>query len=96
MEQRVMGTCLIWAEPLVTLRAPKLFNLRTDPYEWADITSNTYYDWWMSRAFILIAAQPLAAQFLSTFKDFPPRQKAASFSLSNVIDKLSNAGSGGA
>ena len=91
-----MGTCLIWAEPLVTLRAPKLFNLRTDPYEWADITSNTYYDWWMSHAFILIAAQLLVAQFLATFVDFPPRQKAASFSLSSVLEKMQQTGSGGA
>ncbi|MGL6042647.1 MAG: arylsulfatase [Sandaracinobacteroides sp.] len=96
MEQRVQGTCQIWAEPLVTLRTPKLFNLRTDPYEFADITSNTYWDWWMSHAFIMVAAQPIAGRFLQTFAAFPPRQKAASFSLENVIDKMVNAGSGGA
>ena len=95
MEQRCPGTCLIWAEPMVTLRAPKLFNLRTDPYEFADITSNTYYDWWLDRAFILLAGQPIVAQFLQTFVEFPPRQKAASFNLSTVLEKLQNAGSGG-
>jgi arylsulfatase len=94
LEQRVMGTALIWAEPLVALRAPKLFNLRTDPYEWADITSNTYYDWWMEHAFILLAAQPIVGQFLQTFAEFPPRQKAASFNLSSVLDKMQHVSSG--
>ena len=53
MEQRVQGTLRIWAEPFVTLRVPKIFNLRTDPYERADITSNTYYDWLLDHAFLL-------------------------------------------
>ena len=51
MEQRATGTLRIWAEPFVTLRIPKIFNLRTDPYERADITSNTYYDWVMDHVF---------------------------------------------
>jgi arylsulfatase len=96
MEQRVPGTCLIWAEPMVTLRAPKLFNLRTDPYEFADITSNTYYDWWLDRAFLLLAGQPIVADFLKSFAEFPPRQKAASFNLSAVLEKMEQHASGGA
>jgi arylsulfatase len=88
MEQRTAGTCQIWAEPFVTLRVPKIFNLRTDPYEQADITSNTYWDWLLDRAFILIPAVTLVGKFLMTFKDFPPRQKAASFSIDQVVDKL--------
>jgi arylsulfatase len=96
MEQRVMGTALIWAEPLTTLRTPKLFNLRTDPYEWADVTSNTYWDWWMQHAFIMMAAQPLVANFLASFAEFPPRQKAATFNLSAVLEKMEQAASGGA
>ena len=71
LEQRVQGTLRIWAEPFIPLRVPKIFNLRTDPYERADITSNTYYDWCMDHAFQLVPAQDLVAQFLMTFKDYP-------------------------
>jgi arylsulfatase A-like enzyme len=88
MEQRCAGTMQIWAEPFVTLRIPKIFNLRTDPYEHADITSNRYWDWLCDRAFILIPAQAIVARFLTTFAQFPPRQKAASFSVDQVMDKL--------
>jgi len=88
MEQRVTGTLQIWAEPFTVLRAPKLFNLRTDPYERADITSNTYYDWLLDHVFILAPAQSIVAQFLATFKEFPPRQKAASFTIDQVMEKL--------
>ena len=56
MEQRVQGTLQIWAEPFVTLRVPKLFNLRTDPFERADVTSNTYYDWLLESDYIILAA----------------------------------------
>jgi arylsulfatase len=87
-EQRVQGTCQIWAEPFVTLRVPKMFNLRTDPFEFADITSNTYWDWLLDHAFLLVPAQHIVASFLATFKDFPPRQKAASFSIDQVLHKL--------
>jgi arylsulfatase len=90
MEQRVAGTMRIWAEPFVPLRVPKLFNLRTDPYERADITSNTYYDWFFDHAFLLIPAQQLVGQFLATFKDYPPRQKAASFTVDQVMEKLTS------
>ena len=88
MEQRVEGTCQIWAEPFVTLRVPKMFNLRTDPFEFADITSNTYWDWMFDHIFLLVPAQHLVARFLATFKDFPPRQKAASFTVDQVLEKL--------
>ena len=79
MEQRMAGTCAIWAEPFVPLRIPKIFNLRTDPFERADITSNTYWDWIIDHAFLLIPAQKYVSDFLATFKEFPPRQKSASF-----------------
>jgi arylsulfatase len=95
MEQRVPGTLRIWAEPLVTLRVPKIFNLRTDPYEHADITSNTYYDWLLDRAFMLVPAQALVMEFLETLKDFPPRQKAASFNLDQAIATLESGTTGG-
>jgi arylsulfatase A-like enzyme len=88
MEQRVQGTLRIWSEPFVTLRLPKIFNLRIDPYERADITSNTYYDWLMDHAFLLVPAQDYVGKFLMTFKDYPQRQKAASFNLDEVLQKL--------
>ncbi|MCB1114062.1 MAG: arylsulfatase [Chlamydiia bacterium] len=88
LEQRAPGTLRIWAEPFTKLRLPKLFNLRMDPYERADITSNTYYDWLIDRAFLFIPAQKFVADFAQTFKEFPPRQKAASFSVDQVLDKL--------
>lgn len=88
MEQKTAGTLAIWAEPFVPLRVPKLFNLRTDPYERADVTSNTYYDWLLDRAFVVVPAQGLVQDFLSTFEEFPPRQKAASFTVDQVMDKL--------
>lgn len=94
-EQRAPGTLRIWAEPFVPLRVPKLFNLRMDPYERADITSNSYYDWLLSRAFILVPAQAGVAEFLKSFKEFPPLQKAASFSIDQVMDKMKEAVGGG-
>jgi arylsulfatase A-like enzyme len=88
LEQRVQGTLQIWAEPFVELRLPKIFNLRMDPYENADITSNTYYDWLIDHAYMLVPAQAYVGKFLDTFKEFPPSQKAASFSLEQVMEKL--------
>lgn len=94
MEQRVTGTLQIWQEPLVVLRFPKLFNLRTDPYERADMTSNTYWDWVLDHVYLFLPAQKLVADFLQTFVEFPPRQKAASFTIDQVLEKLqSGAGS---
>jgi arylsulfatase len=92
MEQRAPGTLRVWAEPFTTLRFPKLFNLRTDPYERADITSNTYYDWVMDRIFLFVPAQDYIGRFLATFKEFPQRQKAASFNLDDVLKTLEGAG----
>jgi len=88
LEQRVQGTLQIWAEPFVNLRVPKIFNLRLDPYERADVTSNTYYDWLIDRVFLLSPAQEYVGNFLKTFKEFPPRQEAASFNLDSVMRKL--------
>ncbi len=88
MEQRVEGTLQAWAEPFVPLRVPLIFNLRRDPYERAQTTSNTYYDWLIDRAYLLVPAQAYVGQFLATFKEYPPRQKAASFSLDQVLDQL--------
>ncbi len=88
MEQRAPGTLRVWAEPFTPLRVPLIFNLRRDPYERAQITSNTYYDWMLDRAYMLVPAQAYVGRFLETFEEYPPRQKAASFSLDQVMEKL--------
>ncbi|WKK64644.1 arylsulfatase [Lutimonas zeaxanthinifaciens] len=90
MEQRMAGTLGVWANPFTPLRLPLIFNLRRDPYEAATITSNTYYDWLLDHAFLLVPAQAIVGEFLGTFKDYPPRMKAASFSLEKVLDELSS------
>jgi arylsulfatase A-like enzyme len=88
MEQRAPGTLRVWAEPFTPLRVPKLFDLRADPYERADITSNTYYDWFISQPYLVFGAQVVTAKFLDTFKEFPPRQRAASFSIDQAVEKM--------
>jgi arylsulfatase len=93
LEQKAVGTFRVWMEPFVPLRVPLMENLRRDPYERATLTSNTYHDWQLDRAFMLVPAQAYVAEFLKTFKEFPPRQKAASFSLDQVMESLA-AGSG--
>lgn len=94
MEQRAEGTLRIWMEPLTVLRTPKFFNLRTDPYERADITSNTYYDWFISKGYRIMAAQAIVGKYMETFKAFPPRQKAASFTVEQANDKMTAAAAG--
>ena len=88
LEQRCQGTLRIWAEPFTELRVPLIFNLRTDPYERASITSNTYYDWCLDHAFLLVPCQAFVFQMMQTMAEFPPRQKPASFSLEQVLAKL--------
>ncbi len=92
MEQKAQGTMRVWMEPFVPLRLPLIEHLRRDPYERAPTTSNTYYDWLLDRAFLLVPAQAYVGQFLATFKDYPPRQKAASFSLEQVMKNMQSAG----
>ncbi|KPK42117.1 MAG: arylsulfatase [Phycisphaerae bacterium SG8_4] len=90
-QQRAQGTMLVWGEPLVNTRVPWLYNLRTDPYERATITSNTYWDWWLDHAYLLVPAQGYVGEVLKTFKEFPPRQKAASFTIDEVMEQLNPA-----
>lgn len=87
-QQREPGTLALWGEPFVKTRIPWLYNLRTDPYEKASITSNTYWDWYINHVFLLTPAQKHVGAYLSTFKEFPPRQKAASFSIDQVLEQL--------
>jgi arylsulfatase A-like enzyme len=92
MEQKTIGTFRVWMEPFVPLRVPLILNLRRDPYEKAPITSNTYYDWLLDRGYVLVPAQTYVGNFLQTFVEYPPRQKAASFSLDQVMEKLQEGG----
>jgi arylsulfatase len=94
MEQRCKGTMQVWAEPFTRLRMPKLFNLRTDPYEFADVTSNTYYDWFIHNGYFIYAAQAGAAMFAATFKDFPPIQRPGSFTIDDAVAKMGEATGG--
>jgi arylsulfatase len=81
---------LVWSEPFTKTRLPWLYNLRTDPYEHSTITSNTYWDWYFDHVYLLIPMQVYVGQFLATFKKYPPRQKAASFTINEVMESLSN------
>jgi len=80
---------LIWAEPFTPLRIPIRLNLRRDTYELAPVTSNTYYDWLLDHAFLLVPAKDIVGKFLMSFKEYPPRMKAASFSLDKVMEQFS-------
>ncbi|MFZ3352659.1 MAG: arylsulfatase [Xanthobacteraceae bacterium] len=87
--QPAPGTLAVWQTEFEHPRIPYIYNLRTDPFERATITSNTYYDWELDHAFMLMPAQALVGQFLATFKDYPPRQKAASFTIQQILEKMS-------
>jgi arylsulfatase A-like enzyme len=94
MEQRCRGTMQVWAEPFTRLRLPKLFNLRTDPYEFADVTSNSYYDWFIHHAYIIYGAWNITDRWAATFKEFPPIQKPNSFTIDDALRMMSQATTG--
>jgi arylsulfatase len=80
----------VWQEPFVPLRLPKLFNLRSDPFETADHEGMDYMRWRVEHLFLLVPAQQFVGQFLATFKEFPPSQKSDSLSVDQVLAKLSD------
>jgi arylsulfatase A-like enzyme len=87
LEQRSQGIN-VWLDPFVSLRAPKLFNLRSDPYERADVDAAAFYgQWYADRTFLFIPAQAIVSEYLQTFREFPPRQKPASFSIDQALEK---------
>ncbi len=94
MEQRAKQL-QCWFEPFVPLRAPKLFNLRRDPFERADENSNTYWDWLLTHGYVVYGMQALVAAQIEGFQKFPPRQKPASFNLDAVMRTLVESGGGG-
>jgi len=81
----------VWREPFVELRVPLLFNLRRDPFERAQHNSNTYNDWFLDRAFVVVPLQGLAANFLMTMKDYPPSQTPGSFNLEKIQKQIESA-----
>ena len=86
-EQRLDGTMGLWAEPFTTLRLQKIFNLMQDPYERADITSNTYWDWNLNHVGSVYGTMDDVFAFVTTFKDFPPRSYPPSFNPANILDE---------
>lgn len=87
LEQRSHGLD-VWIDPLVSLRAPKLFNLRSDPYERADVDAAAFYGkWFADRLFLFVPAQAIVSEYLKTFQEFPPRQRPASFSIDQALEK---------
>jgi arylsulfatase len=94
IEQRCKGTMAIWGEPFTKLRVPKIYNLRTDPYEYADVTSNTYYEWFLRHAYVMYVATDIAGQWAATFRDFPPIQKPNTFTLDDALAAMSEAVAG--
>src|SRR6476620_1885430 len=93
-EQRGEGLD-VWQNPFVPLRLPKIFNLRSDPFEKADHVAMDYSHWRVDRTFLLVPAQEYIGKYIATFKEFPPSQKVGSFSLDDVLEKLQNAQTGG-
>ncbi|NVP54640.1 arylsulfatase [Mycoplana rhizolycopersici] len=87
-EQREPGGFVVWANPFTNLRVPKVFNLRMDPYERADVVSDQYYDWMTKNAYLAQYGVWKVAPFLQTFKDYPPSQRSASFSIDQMIEAL--------
>jgi len=85
----------VWREPFVHLRLPLLFNLRRDPFEKSQQNSNTYHDWMIDRAFVLVPLQAVASKFLMTLKDFPPSQKPGDWSLDSLEKQIKGMTTGG-
>jgi hypothetical protein len=90
-QQRSPGTLALWGEPFVKTRIPWLYNLRTDPYEKATITSNTYWDWYVDHVFLIAPSLKLVGDFLATFKEYPPRQKPSTATVDQAIESLLSA-----
>ncbi|HEY4309748.1 MAG TPA: arylsulfatase [Pirellulales bacterium] len=85
-EQRAQGTMRVWAEPFTKLRMPKLYNLFMDPFERADITSNTYYDYFMDHAYFIYYGLDYVTRFCETLKEFPPRAMPQSFTPTAIYE----------
>ena len=89
MEQEAQGL-EVWMKPMIRLRAPKLFNLRSDPFERSEHEAGDYVRWFAEHMFVFVPAQAIVGQYLQTFRDFPPRQRPGSFSVDQAMDMLMN------
>jgi len=87
-EQKTAGTLDIWGEPFTVRRLPLIFNMRMDPYERAQITSNSYWSWSLRKGYMFLAGQAIVAEFVTTFKDYPPRQRPQSFTVDQILEKM--------
>jgi arylsulfatase A-like enzyme len=87
-EQRSPGTLQVWAEPFTKLRLAKIYNLLQDPFERADITSNTFWDWQLNHVGSVYGAMDDVFAFVMTFKDFPPRSFPPSFVPTNIMEEM--------
>ena len=87
MEQRSHGFD-VWQDPMVTLRVPKLFDLKADPFERGDHEGMGYARWRIDRVFLLVPAQVFVNRYIQSLVEFPPRQRPGSFNLEGVLDKL--------
>lgn len=90
-EQQAPGGFAVWKDPFVCLRVPKLFNLRMDPFERADVVSNQYYDWLVKNDYLPLIASMKAGEFLKTFIEYPPSQRPATFSVDQVQEEVDRA-----
>jgi arylsulfatase A-like enzyme len=90
-EQRAPGGFTVWSNPFTCLRAPKIFNLRMDPYERADVVSDQYYDWLTKNVYLVAYGTSKTAAFLQTFVDYPPSQTPDSFSIDQIEEKVEEA-----
>jgi len=88
MVQDQAGTLKIWQRDFRGLRMPYFYNLRTDPYEFSRITSNTYWDWYIDHAWILYPMADVISPFLKSFQEFPPIQKPGSFTIGDAFKTI--------
>jgi arylsulfatase len=93
-EQRSEGFD-VWQDPFTPLRLPKIINLRSDPFERAEAIASGYDKWRIDRTYLLVPAQEYVTKYIATFKDFPPSQKVGSFSLDQVLERLTAASTSG-
>ena len=90
-EQQAHGAA-VWRQPFTTLRAPKIFNVRSDPFEICDVEAMDWDRWWVEHVFLLVPAQQYVARFIGTFREFPPSQRVGTFSLDAVLQSLQSPG----
>jgi arylsulfatase len=89
MEQKAHGLA-VWSQPMIPLRMPMLFNVRSDPFERSQHEAGDYVKWFVEHAFVLLPAQKIVGQHLASYQEFPPRQRPGSFSIEQVMQKLRN------